>query len=263
MRFRAIALALSRALFGMDLALPDFPRLKSVRGLGISDSDTYAGRLENRFHYTNTFYHREPSFDLARPDEGEFGIYDFVICSEVLEHIPPPVDRAFQTLARLLKPAGVLILTMPYSLDESTVEHFTDLGESGLAEINGRTVLVSRTGDGRYEVFDQLVFHAGQGSTLEMRVFSEGAIRALLTAAGLTAVRFDTTGNRSFGVVYAGPCSLTIVAAREPISLGAGGIAELTGQWTAAQALLGKVKESRWVRLGRLLGLGPDLRRRD
>src|SRR4051794_6917415 len=59
-RSRAIILALSRALFGMDLKLCDFPRLKSVRALGISDSDVYAERLEDRFHYTNTFYHREP-----------------------------------------------------------------------------------------------------------------------------------------------------------------------------------------------------------
>lgn len=100
MRFRSVILALSRALFGLDLILPDFPVLKSVRGLGLSDSDVYSEALESRFSYLNTFYHRDPGFDLPNPDEREFGKYDFVICSEVLEHVPAPVDRTFATLAQ-------------------------------------------------------------------------------------------------------------------------------------------------------------------
>ena len=58
MRFRAIVLVLSRALFGMDLQLCEFPRLKSLRGLGISDSDIYAERLAECFGYTNTLGRR-------------------------------------------------------------------------------------------------------------------------------------------------------------------------------------------------------------
>src|SRR5262249_45792477 len=118
MRYRAIGLMLSRALFGMDLPLPYFPRLKSVFGLGISDSDIYARRLEKIFSYTNTFYHREPFLDLMNPKETDFGKYDFIICSEVLEHVPDPVERAFDTLSKLLKPNGALILTVPYAVDE-------------------------------------------------------------------------------------------------------------------------------------------------
>ena len=122
-RFRSIVLVLSRALFGMELELGKFPRLKSLRGLGISDSDIYSRRLEDRFSYTNTFYDREPAFDLSHPDESEFGKYDFVICSDVLEHVRPPIDCAFGALARLLKPAGILILTVPYTLANETIEH--------------------------------------------------------------------------------------------------------------------------------------------
>jgi hypothetical protein len=259
MRFRSIVLVLSRTLFGMDLQLTDFPTLKSLRGLGISDSDTYSGRLEERFSYTNTFYHREPALDLSSPDQTEFGKYDFVICSEVLEHVPAPVDGAFNTLARLLKPAGVLILTAPYSLASETVEHFSNLRETGLVEIDGRMVLVNRSQDGKYEVFDQLTFHGGQGSTLEMRVFSEGDLRARLKSAGLSDVRFDGVGNQEFGVLYAGGCSLPMVAAREPFSLSGSGIRELTEQLVGARSLLKAARESRWVRMGRSLGVGPEI----
>lgn len=243
----------------MDLKLDEFPRLKSVRVLGISDSDVYADRLEDRFSYTNTFYHREPMFDLSRPDHTEFGKYDFVICSDVLEHVSPPVDRAFSALAGLLKASGVLILTVPYSLESETIEHFPNLHETGLTEINGRTVLVNRSGNGEYEVFDHLAFHSGHGATLEMRVFSEADIRARLAAAGFASVRIEATGNRGFGVVFAGPCSLPIIATRARFSLNTSGIGELTGQLVAARALLDAVRESRWLRLGRFLGLGPRI----
>ena len=259
MRFRSIALALSRALFGLDLPLAEFPVVKSVRGLGFSDSTVYSAGLERAFSYTNTFYDRDPRFDLARPDEREFGKYDFVVSSDVLEHVPAPVDAAFATLARLLKPAGVLILTVPYSLEPDSVEHYPALGDSGFAEVNGQTVLVSRSAAGDYRVFDRLRFHGGSGATLERRIFSEESLRASLAAAGFPIVRFDGAGNRNFGVVFEGPCSLPVIAARAPFALGASGVTELVGHLSAARALLDAVKTSRWLRLGRSLGVGPNL----
>jgi hypothetical protein len=261
MRFRSIVLALSRALFGMDLTLCDFPTLESVRGIGISDSAIYSGRLKSHFSYTNTFFDREPLFDLTWPEASESGKYDFAICADVLEHVPQPLDPVLRTLAGLLKPSGFLILTAPYTLDESTVENFTGLHETGLVEIDGKLVLVNRSVDGQYQVFDQLVFHGGQGSTLEMRVFAETDLRARLMAAGLSNVRFDATGNREFGVIYSGPFSLPIIASRAPSSLSLDGIRELMEQFAKERRLLSDVRKSRWLRLGRLLGLGPNLER--
>jgi hypothetical protein len=170
------------------------------------------------------------------------------------------VDRAFCTLSRLLKPAGVLILTTPYSLENETIEHFPGFYETGLTEINGKPVLVNRSEDGRYEVFDRLAFHGGHGSTLEMRIFAESDIRARLAAAGFDTIRFEAAGSKKFGVVFAGPCSLPIIAARNPFSLGVSGIGELAEQLVAARAFLNATKESRWLRLGRLLGVGPKIR---
>jgi len=259
-RFRSIVLTLSRALFGLDLKLLEFPVLKSVRGLGFSDSAVYSPGLESRFSYTNTFYDREPRFDLARPDETEFGKYDFVICSDVMEHVPEPVDRALATLAQLLKPCGVLILTVPYSLEPGTLEHYPGLTDSGFAEVNGRTVLVGRSAGGEYRVFDQLTFHGGSGSTLERRIFSEDSLRAELAAAGFARVQFDSSGNRTFGVTFVGPCSLPVMAARAPFALNSSCVTELVSDLSAARALLSDVKSSRWLRFGRALGLGPQLK---
>jgi SAM-dependent methyltransferase len=256
-RFRSILLVLSRALFGADLIAPEFPILKSVRGMGISDSDIYSTALEMHFSYTNTYFHREPRFDLVQPDTTEFGKYDFVICSEVLEHIPAPVDRAFDTLARLLNPSGVLILTVPYAIDGPTTEHFPASRAAGLTEIDGRLVQVNRNEDGSYVVFDQLTFHGGEGETLEMRLFSESDLREKLAAAGLINVEFEVHGNPAFGVVYSGPCSVPIIARREPFSIGVSGIHELTAQLVKARRIIKAAKSSRWIRLGQRLGLGP------
>lgn len=258
-RFRSLLLVLSRALFGTDLIAPDFPILKSVRGFGISDSDIYSSVLEKHFTYTNTYFHREPRFDLIRPDEREFGRCDFVICSEVLEHIPDPVSPAIETLVRLLKPAGLLILTVPYTLGNATVEHFPGIHSSGLAEVDGKTVLVSRGDDGSYRVFDRLAFHGGRGQTLEMRVFAQEDLKQRLRAAGLADVQFDSAGNRDFGIVYSGPCSLPVIARRQPFALGVSGISELVEQLTKARRILDAARSSHWLRLGRSFSLGPKL----
>ena len=69
---------LSEELFGTTIPVCDFPRLKGIRGIGISDSADYAGFLADRFDYRNTWYHRDPRFDIMNVPDSEWGRYDFV-----------------------------------------------------------------------------------------------------------------------------------------------------------------------------------------
>jgi hypothetical protein len=62
-RTRALIHLLSLELFGRSLILSDFPRLKSIRALGMSDKPCYASILQEKFDYQNTFYDREPRVD--------------------------------------------------------------------------------------------------------------------------------------------------------------------------------------------------------
>src|SRR5258708_24473493 len=55
-RIRALIHLLSMELCGRSIPLPEFPKLKSIRGLGMSDKDCYAGILAEKFDYTNTSY---------------------------------------------------------------------------------------------------------------------------------------------------------------------------------------------------------------
>ncbi len=149
---------------------------------------------------------------MTKPDPREVGRYDFILSSEVMEHVPPPVERPFDTLSQMLKPDGFLIMTTPYTLDGLTAEHFPSLHEYSLAAPGGKTVLVNRRRDGAIEVFENLVFHGGHGSTLEVRLFTEPSLRMTLAEAGFREVHFAAENWPEFGVEHSETWSLPIAA---------------------------------------------------
>jgi hypothetical protein len=110
LRTRGLIHALSLELFGTSLPLPEFPRVRSLRGLGLSDPAAYAESLASRFDYRNTFLDRPPRLDITEPPHGENGLYDFITASEIFEHTAPPASRAFEGAARLLNSRGVLVI---------------------------------------------------------------------------------------------------------------------------------------------------------
>jgi SAM-dependent methyltransferase len=250
-RDRAILQVLSMELFGVNLTLPEFPRLKSLRGLGTSDSYVYAGRLADKFDYRNTFYDRSPQLDISNPPEEEFGKYDFLISSEVFEHVLPPVERAFRNVCRLLKPNGVLVLTTPYSLEATTAEHFPELHQFGFAELGDRLVMVNRTSSGEVQVFENPIFHLGcSGRALEVREFSESALKALLADAGFPAIRIYSENYAPFGIVRAESWSLPMAARRGTFTLGPDATREVMEHWRDLNRDVRKWSRSYWFRAG-------------
>jgi SAM-dependent methyltransferase len=251
-RTRAIMHVLSRELFGADLAIPEFPRLKSLRGLGISDSDDYAQRLAEKFSYRNTFYHREPKLDIVDPPENEFGTYDFIISSEVFEHVPPPAERAFAAVRRLLKPNGVFLLTVPYTLEQETAEHFPDLHDYSIVSLASGAVLVNRTAEGEIQTFDRLVFHGGGGAALEMRRFCERDLRRIVADAGFTGVEIYGAGYSPFGIYLNEQWSLPMAVRKEPFSLPRSAVADVMEQYAVIDRELSRIqpefeKRTKWA----------------
>jgi hypothetical protein len=203
LRMRCIVEALSSHLFGRSMAAVDFPRDKSIRGIGMSDWDGYAALLQKKFSYTNTFYHREPRLDITAIDERQAGTLDFIISSDVFEHIPlVHLQRAFSNSRRLLKMGGALILTVPYFEIARTVEHFPELYDFRVVEEAGRRVLYNRTADGRDQVFTELSFHGGDGMTLEMRIFNERGVLDRLQRAGFTSAICRAADDPSVGISW-------------------------------------------------------------
>jgi SAM-dependent methyltransferase len=211
-RCRAIVHLLSVELFGLSLALPDFPVKPEISGLGMSDWDGYAVPLAKKFSFVNTYFHQEPKLDITTPDLALEGKYDFVISTEVFEHIPPPVTKAFENTRKLLKPDGVLIFTVPYWTQEQTIEHFPDLYDYEIKESDGHPILRNTTKDGIVQTFDKLIFHGGPGATLEMRLFSEASLLENFKQAGFHNVKVYQDPHFEYGIYWPHNWSLPIAA---------------------------------------------------
>jgi SAM-dependent methyltransferase len=211
-RFRAMAYLVTKEVLGQPLLLPALPLRKDIAGVGLSDAMTYANPLAEKFAYENTFYHTEPHLDIADIDESRVGRYDFIVASDVFEHVAPPVSRAFANARRMLKPGGKLIFTVPFTLGGATKEHFPELFDWSLSEDNGAWTLTNRTREGKLQTFTDLVFHGGPGSTLEMRVFSLESLTREFEAAGFARVRIASEPYLPFGIHWPEPWSVPLVA---------------------------------------------------
>lgn len=213
LRMRSVIHALSIHLFGEALTLPSFPEDKGVSGIGMSDWEGYAIGLKEKFSYTNTFYHTEPVLDITRIPEHLVGNFDFLISSDVFEHIPVfALGAAFFNARRLLKPSGVFIFTVPFTSFGQTVEHFPRLHDFKIIETHGKRFLYNRTESNDEEIFDNLIFHGGDGMTLEMRIFSESDLRTRLTNAGFSRIEICSHHYAKFGILWPMTWAVPIVA---------------------------------------------------
>jgi len=201
LRFRTIVHVLSMELFGESLVIADFPHCEAT-GIGLSDALLYARPLSRRLRYTNTFFHREPRLDICAPAPRWRSSCDFVIASEVFEHVPPPVEQSFRALFAVMRPGGLCVFSVPSRADGDTVEHYPSLYEWHAEKEHGKYVLYNRTRDGLVETFDNLRFHGGPGATLEMRIFSHDDLVAQIESSGFCDVRAWKGSEPRYGIEW-------------------------------------------------------------
>jgi SAM-dependent methyltransferase len=234
LRSRAMVHLLTLEIFGRSIPLPDLQVRRDIIGIGLSDAQCYAKPLARKLGYTNTHFNTEPHLDIANVPDDRAALYDFIIASDVFEHVAPPVSRAFRNARRLLKPGGVMIFSVPFSLDDDTVEHFPDLDDYRLVKVDGRIRLENRTADGQTQIFDNPIFHrepvsmspmrllsraalarlfrADRGDVLEMRLFSRDALQRDLANAGFARSRVADEDWITYGITWPKPFSVPMVA---------------------------------------------------
>jgi len=171
--------------------------------IGISDGALTEQNLIKKYgkNYKNYHYHKEPLLDITQVSPSLNCIADLVTCSEVLEHVQPPISSAFSGLYSLLKPGGTLVLSVPHTPKGNThQEHYPILDKSKLLLEPVPTLKgIDENGDERS--FHNLVFHGGIGSTLEYRVFSEDSLLELLQNAGFIKIK-TINDSRFLGIAW-------------------------------------------------------------
>ncbi len=213
LRQRGLVTALSRKLFdGKSIKLDDWKKIPGLQLKGVSDADLLANALSQRLDYQNTFYHQAPFLDVTSPGAGDLSSCDILICSDVLEHVSPPVQRAFDGMRKVIRPGGFLLLTVPCNASANTTEHFPNLHDYRIHEQDGKRSLLNQTKDGRVEHFDNLVFHGGPGETLELRHFALNDLERHLREAGFTTVEIAAQPDFEHGVYWSQSYSVPIIA---------------------------------------------------
>lgn len=218
-RLRALVHLLSLHLFGDSLPVQSWPIKPDVVGYGVSDWPKFEQYLPAKVGYKNTQFDEairgtQLFLDITSPPDELEETADFVICSEVLEHVAAPVQRAFDGLFALLKPGGALIFSVPYWLNP-TVEHFPELHDWQIKEIGGSRTLVNRTISGEEQTFTELCFHGGGDAVLEMRLFGFEDVLRHLNVAGFEQIAVAQQQHLPYGIDFPEPWSLPI-SARKP-----------------------------------------------
>ena len=184
-RVRATALGVLQGMGCPHVPFPEVPPNWAWKGAGISDHMALSAAFSTKFDYTNTYYHRFPRLDLLNITEDQRGFFGFVVCSDVLEHVPPPADLALQGIAHLLADHGFAILSVPSGgVENPTDEYYPDLID--WEESDGRVTWSDSSGNTHID--DDPEFHGGGGQTLAFRLWAIGDFCTRVVAAGFKAI---------------------------------------------------------------------------
>lgn len=185
-RARAMVLSVLQSLGHSGVPLSDLITNSKIRGIGISDHKKIATTLAKKFDYVNTYFHKAPHLDLTSVDASIIcsGTADFLICSDVLEHIPAPIETALQGIYCMLAKGGVAIISVPYKSFGSNDEFYPDLVSY---EVQGNQISwVDSLGVSHIDTEPE--FHGGSGQTLAFRLWALSDLKKALHEVGFTSI---------------------------------------------------------------------------
>ena len=183
-RARAMALSIITSLGYEPMRLgeihPDWSRV----GLGISDDVELSSRLSTKFFYSNTFFDAFPNLDIREIPKIAHTSFEFVSCSDVLEHIDVDINKAIRGISRLLKPDGFAVLSVPITHTSERLEFYPKLKSFNVL---GETVKwIDRKGNKFTDESPE--FHGGRGQNLAFRQFTDESFKELILDNGFGSI---------------------------------------------------------------------------
>lgn len=209
-RNRALWYILSHYLYGELKVLCDAPSNKTIRGLGINDTE-YNKELSALFDYKNYQIHTTSSFTTLTPEEQSHKIdlyninfyihnnYDFITCSEIVSHISPypGLAVAFKNLHSMLRPGGILVLSTPYMKGGEYKERHPSLHSYEVIKpssphgTSAAWMIKNKTADGADEIIPPtVIYNSEDPASIEMRIMNDAELERLLSDAGFTKISF-------------------------------------------------------------------------
>ena len=189
--------------------------IESAKVLGLSDHaaiQKFVGSLE--VMYVNTFFDVEPQLDISNPSVNWQSFADVLISSDVMEHVMPPISKAFEGHYKVLRPGGRLILTTPYFHQSIYLEKYPHM--SGYIVDEQANVFAHGHNYESLKIVDP-VFHGGPGNTLEMRIFAPEIIREGLEVAGFEDIVFNEADIPENGIIRSAT-NMGTITARKPLN---------------------------------------------
>lgn len=198
-RARAMALAIISGLGYKPKPLHKINSDWSRIGIGISDDVNVSSRLSTKFFYSNTFFDVFPNLDIRNIPKIAESVFEFVSCSDVLEHIDTGLNMGIRGISRLLKPNGFAVLSVPVCYTSDQLEFYPGLKSF---EIVGEVVKwKNRTGEQFTDSNPE--FHGGRGQNLAFRQFTDETFRSTVLNNGFKEIEIGPI-NAGLGVPASG-----------------------------------------------------------
>jgi SAM-dependent methyltransferase len=178
---------------------PDF----SIKSLGMTDDTSITTSMPTKFMHTNSYYDQFPRVDLLKPTNDLHDCFDLVICTDVFEHIPNNIEKAFLNLYTIIKKNGLLVFSVPLvpvrnktydvnlepeknELNQIHKEYYPKL--TSWEHIKVDNSIKWKDSKDEIHLNYEPEFHGGDGLTLTFRLFSEDSVEAFLRSAGFRGV---------------------------------------------------------------------------
>ncbi|MBK6677681.1 MAG: hypothetical protein IPG52_12990 [Rhodocyclaceae bacterium] len=211
LRMRSLIYRLSKELFG-GVTLPEFPVSKEIVGIGMSDWEGYARSLEQCFAYTNTFYHQPPHLDITDVSEEMAGRADFLLSSDVFEHIPGfALGVRLQECQTPVARQGLLPVHRSVCQDRwAPGNTFPRLHDFRIITTAGKRFLYNRTVEGDERSLTIWCFMVAMAQPWKCACFQRRICCNGLPPPGSVRLRFASTMflNTAFFGRWIGPCRL-------------------------------------------------------